>query len=186
MKKLFKRIYNYFITRLYCNETLILFAHQFRVQQKSTAEIEYAQPENLTDILFFQHPRYLETFKRFLSIGDKGYFAYLDGKCVHRSWVKHTSQKVKLHPLLPMQLQKNEAFIHYCETAPVARGNNIYPHVLTKIAEDFKDKAKILICTNAKNKASVKGIKKAGFREIERVKLVVILGIKAKRVLKSS
>jgi len=109
------------------------------------------------DVLEFQSPRYLSTFEHFLHRGDTGYFAYLDGKCVHRSWVVHSPQTIHLHPMLPKKLQEGEAFIHYCETAPQARGQNIYPAVLAKIAEDFRDYGHaLMICTNAKNKSSIR------------------------------
>jgi ribosomal protein S18 acetylase RimI-like enzyme len=77
-----------------------------------------------------------------------------------------------------MRLKEDEAFIHYCETAPEARRNNIYPYVLTKIVDDFKDRKKIFVSVNAKNVASMKGVEKAGFREAKRWKLLVVLGIR--------
>ena len=83
------------------------------------------------------------------------------------SWVKHTPQTVNLHWAVPMRLKKNEAFIHYCETAPSARGMNIYPAVLSRICNDFREKASIMISCNAKNSTSIRGIEKAGFRERE-------------------
>ena len=101
------------------------------------------------------------------------------------SWVKHTPQTVNLHWAVPMRLKKNEAFIHYCETAPSARGMNIYPAVLSRICNDFREKASIMISCNAKNSASIRGIEKAGFRERERVQVLIIMGIKRVKVLKS-
>ncbi len=122
----------------------------------------------MSDILTFQNRRCVDVFKNFISIGDCGYFAYVDGLCVHRSWVKHTPQIVNLHWALPMKLKKSEAFIHYCETAPSARGMHIYPAVLSRICNDFREKASIMISCNAKNSASIRGITKAGFVERER------------------
>ena len=152
------RLYNYMRQRLYVNETLILFQHETATEQKAPVEIRYASPETIRDILSFQPERYV--------------------KVVHRSWVKHTPQTVRLHACLPMRLQENEAFIHYCETAPQARGKNIYPHVLTKIADDFKDRKRTFVAVNAKNVGSIKGIEKAGFKEAGRWKLLVLLGIR--------
>ncbi|MCL6622852.1 MAG: hypothetical protein K6T55_12235, partial [Syntrophobacterales bacterium] len=50
------------------------------------------------------------------------------------------------------------------------------------IVSECKEKKRIMICTNEKNRASVKGIKKAGFIEIAKMKIVVICGIKIKNV----
>jgi ribosomal protein S18 acetylase RimI-like enzyme len=172
------KLYKFMKRRLYVNETLLLFEHKVKTEQKAPVEIRYASMENVSDILNFQPERYVRVFEEFLSLDDRGYFAYLDGKCVHRSWVKHTPQVVDLHPLLSMNLEENWAFIHYCETAPDARGKNIYPYVLTKIVDDFRGKKRILICVNEENTPSVKGVKKAGFQEKKRLKLLVILGIK--------
>lgn len=182
--KLVKKIYHYIKMRIYVNEKIILFQHQKHTNQKSPATIVEANKDNVKDILAFQDKRYLKVFNHFLEIGDKGYFAYLNGKCVHRSWVKHKPQYVSLHSLLSIPLNYNEVFIHYCETAPDARGKNIYPHVLSRIASDFKDRSRILISVNEKNISSIKGVKKAGFVEIEHYRLIVIFGIKYIRVEK--
>lgn len=180
--QLARKIYHYIKMRIYLNETIILFQHQRHTDQKSPATVVEANKDNIGDVLSFQDERYVKTFNRFLDIGDKGYFAYLNGKCVHRSWVKHKPQNVFLHPLLSISLNYNEAFIHYCETAPDARGKNIYPHVLSRIAADFKNYSRILISVNKKNTPSIKGVKKAGFVELESYKIIVIFGIRYVKV----
>jgi len=179
IKKVIKKIYIYFKSRIYINETAILFKSFKNIIQTSPAKIVQANHNNLTDILIFQDPKYIGIFNKFLDSGDKGYFAYLNNKCVHRSWVQFGEKEVEIHRFLKRKIEKDEAFIHYCETAPEARGKNIYPAVLSKIVTDLKDKYRnIYISTNIKNKASRRGIEKAGFVEIERIKIVVILGIK--------
>lgn len=183
IKKIIKKIYIYFKTRIYVNETAILFENFKNVIQTSPAKIIPANYNNLVDILNFQNPKYIEIFKKFLDSGDRGYFAYLNGKCVHRSWIQFGEKEVSLlAPFIKRKIKQNEAYIHYCETAPEARGKNIYPAVLSKIVSDFKNKYKnIYISTDIKNEASRKGIEKAGFREIERTRIIVILGVKIKK-----
>ncbi len=183
--KFAKRLYKFVCKRFYVNETLLLFTDNKYNEVISLAIIKYATESNLSDILTFQNQRYIDMFKKFLAIGDCGYFAYVDGRCVHRSWVKHTSQTVNLHWALSMELKRNEAFIHFCETAPSARGNNIYPAVLSHIVRDFRDKASVMISCNAKNSASIRSIEKAGFKEKERVQVMIIMGIKRIKVLNS-
>ncbi len=170
--------------RAYVNETLLLFEHIEHAYQVSPAKITNITHENVTDILDFRHQKYKSIFEKFLQRGDKGYFAYLNGKCVHNSWVVHSPQKIHLHPMLLRQLEKGVAFIHYCETAPNARGQNIFPSVLSKIVDDFKKNSqRLMISANEKNSSSIKAIQKAGFKEIERYKIIVILGIKYKRCI---
>lgn len=186
IKKVIKKIYIYFKSRIYINETEILFDNFKNMVQKSPAKIVQTNYNNLVDILTFQDSKYLKIFRNFLDNGDKGYFAYLNGKCVHRSWIQFGEKEVEVHRFLKRKIKKDEAFIHYCETAPEARGKNIYPAVLSRIVNDFKGKYKnIYISTNINNLASRRGIEKAGFKEIEKIRIIVILGIKIKKIIKN-
>ena len=166
--KLIKRLLMAIKMRLFCYETIGLFiSEQNKTVSYAATDIRWATQANLADILNFQPARYVEVFRDFLALGDKGYYTYLDGQCVHRSWVKSNEQVVYPHWAYPMKLQPNQHFIHYCETAPQARGKGIYPAVLSKIVDDFKHKGEILMSINAKNTASIKGAQKAGFVERE-------------------
>jgi len=184
-----KKLINYIINRFYCNETIVLYnlkSHDAYNPIKSVAIIKHATIDNLKDILYFQPERYIDIFKNFLAQGDKGYFAYIDNKCIHRSWVKTNEQTVYFHWAYPYKLKRNEVFVHYCETAPQARGKNVYPHVLSTIIEEHRNKD-VLISINNNNIPSKKGVEKVGFRERERIKIIVVLGFKIiKRIVKDS
>ena len=162
-----RKLYKYLKIRIFLKETVVLYRLQNHQIQNSVATIKHATNENLKDVLYFQSQRYIDTFKNFLSLGDKGYFAYLQDKCIHRSWLKSNEQIVHPHWAYPYKLKENEVFIHYCETAPEARGKNIYPHVISNIIKEHQDKD-ILISVNDENIASKKGVEKVGFRERER------------------
>lgn len=172
-----KKLFNYTKMRTYINETIILYDLKEYTPHSSVATIKLTTEDNLSDVLHFQSQRYIDIFKNFLLLGDKGYFAYLQDKCIHRSWVKSNEQVVYPHWAYPYKLKKDEVFIHYCETAPEARGKNIYPHVLSNIIKGHQDKD-ILISVNDENIASKKGVEKVGFRERERVKVLILLGMK--------
>ncbi|WP_419233768.1 hypothetical protein [Aliarcobacter cryaerophilus] len=172
-----RKLYKYLKVRIFLKETIIVYDLKNHQEQTSVATIKHATNENLKDILYFQPQRYINIFKNFLSLGDKGYFAYLEDKFIHRSWVKSNEQVVYPHWAYPYKLKKDEVFIHYCETAPEARGKNIYPHVLSNIIKEHQDKD-ILISVNDENIASKKGVEKVGFRERERVKVLILLGMK--------
>ncbi len=180
--KFFKKLIRYIKNRLYVKEILIMFTVEEQIPQTSNAMVMHINYLNLNDILNFQHQRYIDIFKKFLKIGDRGYFAYLNNKCIHRSWVKSNEQIVYLHWALPYRLKKNEIFIHYCETAPEVRGKNIYPHVLSKIIDEHQNK-KIFILVNKKNIASIKAVRKVGFVSMQTIQIIIIFGIKIKRVL---
>ncbi len=178
---LFKKINRLLFKRIYVSELIIIYRLNDLVDHNSVATIKHVTDDNIEDVLYFQHQRYIEIFKNFLSLGDKGYFAYIKDKCIHRSWVKSRKQIVHPHWAYPYKLKENEIFIHYCETAPEARGINIYPHVLSNIIEEHKNKD-ILISVNDKNTASKKGVEKVGFRESERVRVLILLGVKLIKV----
>lgn len=179
MKDLLTKLYSLVKSRLFILEVVGVY-YSSTVNEKTIDEIDIrdANSSNLIDILCFQDIRYIDVFQSFLDLGDRGYFAYLDDKCVHRSWVKSNEQFVYPHWIYPMKLKPNQHFIHYCETSPEARGRGIYPAVLSKIALDYKGRGEVLICIDSKNTASIKGAIKAGFVKKQRLRVFVICGIK--------
>jgi len=181
----FAKIHRFIKRSLYFNEVSILYKHKYFINQTSIANIRKVDYKNISDLLNFQDKKYLKIFNNFLDVGDIGYYAYLNGKCIHRSWVQFGEKEVKVHRFLKRKIKKNEAFIHYCETAPWARGKNIYASVLSKIVNDFRDKYDdFYISTDNKNIASQKGLIKAGFVETERNRILIILGIKRINLIK--
>lgn len=132
---------------------------------------------NVEDVLYFQPCKYVEIFKNFLLENDKGYYAYINGKCIHRSWVQYGLKTIYLHSQFAYELKENDVFIHYCETAQEARGKNIYSYVLSKIISDNIGK-NILIAVSQNNIPSRKGVEKVGFKEYCVVRVIVLLGFK--------
>jgi len=122
----------------------------------------------------------VEEFRTFLQRGDLGYYAYLDRRVVHRAWVRTGPTRVPtyLH-YAPLQVPGGDAYIHYCETAPAARGLGLYPAVLAHIVADLRARGtnEITIITTLDNRASRRGIEKAGFAETRRVTLIFLLGV---------
>lgn len=175
--RILRRIYNYIKNRLYVNETLLLFQHKEMREIKMDVCIKTVTSENVKDLLNFQQKRYIDVFEHFLKCGDTGYYAYMNGKCVHRIWVVSNQRDVYLHNFISYKLKENEIFIHYGETAKWARGKNIFKQVLNKIIRDFNDRD-ILVCVNEKNISSINGVQKAGFIVKEKYHIVVLLGIK--------
>jgi RimJ/RimL family protein N-acetyltransferase len=70
-----------------------------------------------------------------------------------------------------------EAYVHYCETSPEARGRGLYPAVLGHIARERSDLAALYIACESENLASRRGIEKAGFAEIAHVTVRVLFGL---------
>jgi hypothetical protein len=187
-KKFIYKILGVLKRNFYIRETIILYECKKNINSNiglinKDIKIKKISELNLNDLLYFQSKNYIDIFKNFLKLKDIGYMAYYNNKCVHRTWVKFNCQTVSLHSGYRYTLNNDEIFIHYCETSNIARGHGIYPKVLATIINEFNDKIK-LISVNIKNKASIKGVQKVGFRERERVKILVILGIKILRTYK--
>lgn len=161
---------------LFHREAIILFEHKTTIYQSSPATITKVTLENIKDVLDFEKEHYLTYFYTFLQHKDAGYYAYINNKCIHRSWVKSNQQSIYFHMLFKYTLKKNECFIHYCATAKEQRGKNIYPHVLSKIVEDYPG-YRILITVDHNNHASIRGVEKAGFQPIQELIVTHYFGI---------
>lgn len=180
MFKLAIKTINFIKKRLYFNKTFFLYKHNEHHALSSPASVKIATKNNIADVLTFQTFNKLREFERFIENGDIGYLAYMDGWCVHRSWVQKYPKQVELHFSLPYQLKENEMYIHYCETFDDYRGKNIYPHVLSTITKDFSE-YDVLINVEQNNIPSIKGIEKAGFKKYKTFKVIGILGFTFKR-----
>lgn len=161
---------------LFTKTSIIIYEFKEERTINCDARISKVNFNNISDVLDFQSSKYVEVFKSFLLLGDFGFYGYIDNKCVHRSWVKKNCQTVNIYKLIKYKLKEREFFIHYCETDPSARGKNIYPAVLSKISKDVPPNSSIIIAVNRKNKASIKGIKKAGFSEKKSIFLFLLFG----------
>jgi hypothetical protein len=189
---------------MYVNDTIVVIRHEIQTDPKSPARIVYASNENFSDVIAFRPQQYtghfatqygLENFKNVLrqedireswSKGDMVVLAYLNGNCVHRCWVKFGPQTVYLQfPFLKLKLGAKDAYAAYGETAPEARGKNISAHVLSEISKDLEKKGfRVFAAVQEKNVPQIKAAGKAGFRQIEKVRLIGLLGIRVKRVVK--
>ena len=178
MTRFFLKLHNIFQflrLKIFTSAQVNVYKMSEHVEQNSRAEIRKVTPENVEDARSFQSDHLIEIFRGFLSNGDKGYYGYIDNKCVHRSWVKTAGQVVQPHWAYKYELLEDEAYIHYCETAPCARGLGIYPHVLSFITHDLFDQ-QISIAIDEKNTASIHGATKVGFTKKLEVNALIILG----------
>lgn len=180
--KLLENVLIFLKNRIYVNDRILLYIFDSsslaikEIENKKYIIIKEVNYKNVFDAVSFQDNKYIKRFIDFLNNGDRGYYAYIKNECVHRSWVQF-NKKVSFHRFFYYFLKTDEAYIHWCETAEIARGNNVYPLVLQKIVQDFFG-YKILITVNKKNYQSIRGIEKAGFIPIREYHVFLILGIK--------
>lgn len=94
---------------------------------------------------------------------EQGWILYvgrIGGVFAGGGWVLTSRHKAKVVPLLD-----GDASILDCFTLPTMRGRNVYPHLLATIASAFRDRGglRVFIGVNPWNRASIKGLEKAGF-----------------------
>jgi len=155
---------------------VLVYSHEKDTAATSPVTIAKADKNSISDVLTFDTADYLPVYTRFFDEGQTCYLAYLDNRCVHRSWVIDKPQNVHSHWAHSMPLKENEVFIHYCFTDPKARGKNIFTYVLSEICREYKN-YKALIAVEGSNKASRKSIEKAGFKPFMQIKVLIIAGI---------
>ena len=101
-----------------------------------------------------------------------------DGIICHISWVYY-----KGDPNRNLSLDSDEAEIKYSFTVPEYRGKGLYPETLLEIQTYLNKNGcrKVFICVNEKNHASIKGVQKAGFGFIKKIRLMKFMGVQINR-----
>jgi ribosomal protein S18 acetylase RimI-like enzyme len=189
---------------MYVNDTIVLLRHEIQTDPISPARILYANEENFSDIVAFHPRQYADHFAKLYGLGhfrnvfreddikdswsrgDTVCLGYLDGDCVHRSWVILGPRTVFLQfPFLRMKLGAKDAYVEYTETAPEARGRNITAHVFSKVSKDLEEKGfRVYVAVQERNVPMIRSATKAGFMKTKRVRLFGLLGIGVKKVMK--
>jgi len=107
--------------------------------------------------------------------GVKDFFIYKNAEpIVHISWIYYKGDPNRL-----IDLRVDEGEIKYSLTLPPFRGKGIYAAVLTRIQGYLKENGykRVFICVREDNLSSIKGIEKAGFTFITKIKLIKIMGV---------
>lgn len=177
MSELISKFGRIVLMRIFSRSTVLLLEWKEDKNPQSPVQIQEVTTANVADALGFQSQKQVQQFSHFLQKGDRGYYGYLDNACVHRSWVVSGPAKVLVHKFYSIDLDTAEVFIQYCETAPAARGKNIFAHVLAYMAGKFTDK-RVLTSVNLLNASSRRSMEKAGFIEVDRITITMILGIR--------
>lgn len=177
MSKLFSKFQRVVLMRLFSRSTVLLLEWKEGLNPTSEVQVLPVTLQNIKDALSFQTEKQVNHFSDFLSRGDRGFYGYLNNTCVHRSWVVRGPANVLLHKFFSIAIKDTEIFIQYCETAPAARGKNIFAYVLNHIVQNFSDK-RVLTSVTLQNASSRRAMEKAGFKEIDRITITMIAGIR--------
>ena len=135
----------------------------------ATAWGEQANVEHVTDRFLFQ-----TRFER----GELVWTAHDNAnKIVSYCWV--TRQAVEIGEIgCAINPRDDEIYLYDAFTFAEYRGQNLYPAVLRRILEHSRDAGlrRALIFVMSDNVASIRGVRKAGFREFQRVTYYNIIG----------
>jgi L-amino acid N-acyltransferase YncA len=186
IRKIVTSLTNLFRNLKFESNVRILFKSGVINDNCTKADICVVTDRNISDVCEYEGNKYLEKYKKFFAQGDLGYYAYLDGKWAHRTWVTIGPKAVnRWSHFPPFKLKAREAYCHFAETAPTARGNNIPAAVLSRIAVDLKDKVDhFYTLVDENNYASCRVNEKAGFIGIKRLKRSGFLWFNVYRELK--
>lgn len=108
--------------------------------------------------------------------GDVCYTASLDGRLAHYSWVQRSGS----HPITDagafVRIARGDFWIYDCETLEWARGRGIYAATLVRILNDhFRiGYSTAWIYAPVQNRASRRGIQRAGFNSVATVRALRI------------
>ena len=111
--------------------------------------------------------------------GVKDFFTAVDNKKIrHISWIYYQDDPNRF-----IRLGSKDAEIKYCLTLPEHRGKGIYPAVLREVIGYLKEKGfmRVFITVQEDNIPSIRGIEKAGFKCVGRVRLLKIMGVQVSR-----
>lgn len=180
INKLVNKIISLYQILKYSSKAVIQYEHKINQDLTTEAVICPVTYENVGDVSIYEGVHHnINKYKKMLLQGDLGYYAYLNNKWVHRSWVKVGPKTIdKWYHLPPQKLRADEAYCHFGETLPSARGYGIAPAVLSRIISDLKNKVNhIYVIVDENNVSSRKTVEKAGFIEIKRKKVIKVFGI---------
>ena len=168
--------------------TCVVYRHEREVSVTTDAEIRRVTSDSIRDVSTMDPPERIAEFQSFLARGDRGYYGYVSGRVVHRSWVVRGPAVMRLWRRFgAWPVGARDAYVHYCETAPEARGHGVYPAALSRIAADLAAEGvqNLFIATESENQPSRRGIEKAGFVECARVIVRVFFGFGSQRVIET-
>jgi RimJ/RimL family protein N-acetyltransferase len=109
-------------------------------------------------------------------------FVFINHDVGHISWIYY-----KHHPNRLIDLGGDEGEIKYSFTHPDYRGRGLYPAALKKIQRYLFQNGykRVFICVHEDNIPSIRGIEKAGFKVVKRMKLIKVMGIQISRKFSS-
>lgn len=118
--------------------------------------------------------------KERLEKGDKPYLAFSSRTLAHVTWLCRRKEVEMREIWGALAFRDNEAYIMDCKTGFLFRGKDIYPAVLRHILKDLaaENVSKVYIACRTSNTSSFRGIEKAGFSPVRKIRAFRLFGKK--------
>ena len=118
----------------------------------------------------------LERLTFLFDSGGKLFLAFSKGKLVHTAWLHYRLGVCRTHP--HVTIKEDEAFMGHCYTPPEFRGNSILPAALQHMIRYAvaQNKKRCIASTYPYNIAAIKGIERAGFSFVGKLRRFRLFG----------
>lgn len=132
--------------------------------QEATVPLEFVPvtADNAALVSELRAPEYVGQFRQQLAQGDFGFYAYHEGRPVGYGWVKYPGADDFFFNIGEGCCYLCRFFVHES-----MRGKKIYPHLISALMEHEADCDTFYIAVETGNEASVRGLKKVGFRFVK-------------------
>lgn len=140
------------------------------VKAKVDCNVLLIDGDNYDRVLDMREEIISRVFYDMLNDGQIGVLGEVDKTIVSHAWIQIAGSSKKNYNGGFGKLNNNEAIIHFCNTDPKYRGNNIYPFLVYKLAEIYfkqNPNGTLYITTSVDNHSSQKGLSKIGFKYLE-------------------
>lgn len=154
------------------HERLFTLERKNAIPVTSRAAIEFLPitEENAAWVKELRGEEYVGQFLAQLRGGDFGYYAVLNGAPVGYGWAKHESADDFFFKVSKGTVYLCRFFVH-----EKARGQNIYPALISALIEKEKDTDRFYIAVERGNTSSERGLLKVGFTFLKEYGFVRIL-----------
>ncbi|MBA7696966.1 hypothetical protein ES703_105624 [subsurface metagenome] len=180
VKKVLSRVCSFFFSYHVHNFYGISVLPRTQLRPRCSLEIRKGSPEDTNLMVkmldYMDQTTVRKQQRRLFDNGGKVFLAFSEGKLVHIGWL--FCSPLIHEPSFSVRINQDEAYIGRCDTHPDFRGKNIYPAVLQHIITHAvgKNRKRCFVATIPTNLASIRGIEKAGFSFVGKMRMFKLFG----------
>jgi len=176
--KLLGTIFGRLLVRRYVTFVLDSPGEIVDVRPRGRITLAPVNEQNVPEAEGFRGQGIAELFARYLEEGQSGVYAFDGGEVVGHTWgilcLTPARAWRRMYANGYFRLLRGEALIHFCSVREDCRGRGIYPAMLALLSRSLFERGarRVYIDCDRANAASIRGLRKAGFRPLESVLFV--------------